>query len=193
MRFGQELTGFATGLAGVAVFYLLGLPLPWLLGPIFSCLVAALLGVRIKGVPVLNGAMRTILGVAVGATITPAVLASFPQMWPTLLMVPVMCICAAAIGVPYFQRLWGYDFATSYYSAMPGGLQDMLVFGEEAGGNVRALSLIQTTRVLVIVVTLPFALQTIWSADLHSPPGVPMTTVPLQELALMVACAGIGW
>jgi hypothetical protein len=137
--------------------------------------------------------MRTILGVAVGATLTPAVLATFPAMWPTLLLVPIMVAVIGVIGVPYFQRFCGYDFATAYYATMPGGLQDMIVFGEEAGANVRTLSLIHATRVMVIVVALPFLLIGIWEADLSNPPGAPATSIPPLELLLMAVCAIAGW
>jgi len=187
------LTAFIVAGIGVAVFKLLHLPLPWLLGPIFACLIAALVGLPLRGIKIVNDSMRTILGVAVGATLTPAVLASFPAMWPTLLMVPVMIALIALTGVPYFQRLCGYDFATAYYGAMPGGLQDMILFGEEASANVRTLSLIHATRVLVIVVALPFLLSGIWDADLSNPPGVPALSIPPHELLVMVACAIVGW
>lgn len=187
------LSAFIIAVIGVVIFKALHLPLPWLLGPIFACLLAALSGVRMSGIKVLNDSMRTILGVAVGATLTPAVLASFPAMWPTLIMVPVMIALIAAIGVPYFQRLCGYDFATAYFGAMPGGLQDMILFGEEAGANVRTLSLIHATRVLVIVVALPFLLSGIWDADLSNPPGVPALSIPPNELIIMVVCAIFGW
>ena len=122
---------------GVALFHAVALPLPWLLGPITACLAAALVGIKMDGIKVLNEGMRTILGVAVGATFTPVLLATMAGMWPTLLMIPLMVLSIGLIGVPYFMRIWRYDFATSYYSTMPGGLQDMLVFGEEAGGNPR--------------------------------------------------------
>lgn len=189
----RVLITFVIGLIGVGVFHVIDLPLPWLLGPIISCLVAALMGVPLKGVKQLNDAMRTILGVAVGATMTPVVIATFPAMWPTLILVPVMVIFIGLLGVPYFQRVWGYDFATAYYSAMPGGLQDMLVFGEEAGGNPRILSLIHATRVLVIVVALPFILKGVWGADLSNPPGAPVSAVPISDLVLMMFCAVVGW
>ena len=110
-----------------------------------------------------------------------------------LILEPLPGAVIGLVGVPYFQRIWGYDFATSYYSTMPGGLQDMLVFGEEAGGNPRALSLIHATRVLVIVVALPFILQGVWGADLSNPPGAPARSVPVDQLLLMVASALIGW
>jgi membrane AbrB-like protein len=187
------LYSFVIAGVGVALFHVLSLPLPWLLGPIFACLIAALVGVPMGGIKIVNESMRTILGVAVGATLTPTVLAGFPAMWPTLVLMPVMLLCIGLVGVPYFQRICGYNFATAYYSTMPGGLQDMIVFGEEAGGNVRSLGLIHATRVLVIVVALPFLLKGIWDADLSNPPGEPASSVPILELAIMVVCAIVGW
>jgi membrane AbrB-like protein len=178
---------------GVAVSKFIDLPLPWLLGPIFACLLAALIGIPMRGIKLLNDGMRTILGVAVGATFTTTLLVSMISMWPTLLMIPFMVVCIGAVGVPYFQRIWGFDFATSYYSAMPGGLQDMLIFGEEAGGDVRALSLIHATRVMVIVVSLPFLLSWGWQADLSNPPGLPASSISPWQMALMAFCGLAGW
>ncbi len=186
-------SAFVVASIGVLVFHLLDLPLPWLLGPIVACLAAALAGMPMRGIKVLNEAMRTILGVAVGATFTTALLASMVGMWPTLLLIPLMTACIGVVGLVYFRRLWGFDFATSYYSAMPGGLQDMLVFGEEAGGNVRSLSLIHATRVMVIVVILPFLLVWVWDADLSNPPGAPAATLGWDQLALMLFCGLAGW
>lgn len=188
-----RLYAFAVAGLGVVAFKLLHLPLPWLLGPIFACLIASLASVPLRGIKIVNDAMRTILGVAVGATFTTTLLASMVGMWPTLLMIPLMTGCIGVIGVLYFQRLWGFNFATSYYSSMPGGLQDMLVFGEEAGGDVRALSLIHATRVMVIVVALPFLLTWVWDADLSNPPGAPASTIEATQLGLMVFCGLAGW
>ena len=188
-----HLTTFVVAGFGVAAFMWFDLPLPWLLGPIAACLLAALAGVPMRGIKPVNDLMRTILGVAVGATFTPALLYAMTGYWPTLLLIPVMTLAIGLIGVPYFQKVWGFDFATSYYATMPGGLQDMLVFGEEAGGDVRTLSLIHATRVLFIVVALPFILQSIWNADLSNPPGVPAATIAPSQLVIMVICAVVGW
>lgn len=184
---------YAVAATGVVVFHLLALPLPWLLGPIVACLLAALTGMPLTGNKLINDAMRSVLGVAVGATFTVTLLISMVDMWPTLLMIPLMIAGIGGLGIPYFQRVWGFDFATSYYSAMPGGLQDMLAFGEEAGGDVRALSLIHATRVMVIVVALPFILQGVWGADLSSPPGAPASSMAPSQLLLMVFCGLVGW
>ncbi|WP_299964323.1 AbrB family transcriptional regulator [uncultured Roseobacter sp.] len=187
------LTAISVALSGVLFFHVLNLPLPWLLGPIGACLLAALGGLRMAAIAPVNEAMRTVLGVAVGASLTPAVLVSLPAMWPTLLMVPLMVMAVGLIGVPYFRRLCGYDLPTAYYAAMPGGLQDMVLFGQEAGANVRTLSLIHATRLLVIVATLPFLIQGIWEADLTNPPGRPIGEIPVDALVIMVLCAVFGW
>ena len=184
---------FCIALLGVSAFMLASLPLPWLLGPMAACLLAALIGVPMGGIKWLNDTMRTILGVAVGATFTPVLLASMIGMWPTLMLIPVMTACIGLLGVPYFQKVWKFDFATSYYATMPGGLQDMLIFGEEAGANVRTLSLIHATRVLVIVVALPFLLTLFWDADLNQPPGEPAANIGAQQLVVMIVCALVGW
>lgn len=189
----QVVSTFALAAGGVWAFHALHLPLPWLLGPIFACLAAALAGVPMRGIRPLNDFMRTILGVAVGATITPALLPTMPAMLPTLALIPVLVALIGAVGVPYFQKLWGFDFATSYYGAMPGGLQDMLIFGEEAGGDVRALSLIHATRVMVIVVALPFLLQAAWQVDLTRAPGAAASTLHWSQLALMLLAGLAGW
>ena len=189
----RVLQTFSVALLGVGVFHLIALPLPWLLGPIFACLAAALAGMRLQGLTRLNDGMRTILGVAAGATLTPAVLATFPSMWPTLLMTPLMVFCIGVLGVPYFNKVWGYDGVSSYYASMPGGLQDMIAFAEQAGGDVRALSLIHATRVMVIVVALPILMQGVWGANLDNPPGEALAAQPVGELALMVVCAIAGW
>ncbi len=180
-------------LVGVAVFRLAGLPLPWLLGPMFACLAAALAGVELTGNAVATDSMRTVLGVAVGASITPAVVGRLPEMALSIALIPPLILVIGATGYPYFRKLWGFDPATSYYSAMPGGLQDMLLFGEEAGGDPRALSLIHATRVLLIVTSLPMLLSYGMGLDFSRPPGAPMGEVPVHELALMVVIALAGW
>ena len=180
-------------LLGAAIFLWLELPLPWLFGPLFSCLLAALIGINLYSIKILSDAMRTILGVAVGATVTLSFLLALPGFWNTLIFIPITVILSGIIGVWYFQKLCGYDFPTAYYSSMPGGLQDMLVFGEEAGGNVRAMSLIHATRVLVIIIALPILLTFIWGISLDKPPGDPIRNFEIEQLIILGICGIAGW
>jgi len=86
--------------AGVAAFKALGLPIPWLLGPMFAGLIAALVRAPLAAPPRVGDAMRTVLGVAVGASITPELLGRLPEMAYSVALVPVMVLVVGLVGVP---------------------------------------------------------------------------------------------
>ncbi len=178
---------------GTGVFWALSLPLPFLFGPLSACLLAALAGAPLKGLGQVSVAARTILGVAVGASLTPEVVARVPQMAASVALIPLYVAVIGLVGVPFFRKVYKFDWATSWYAAMPGGLQDMVVFGQEAGGDVRALSLIHATRVLIIVTVAPLILTLGFGVTLDNPIGAPASELPLHEMAIMVAAALIGW
>lgn len=183
----------AAATLGAAAFVALDLPLPLLLGPMLGCLAFALAGAPLQGMGALGTFMRTLLGVAIGSTVTPDLVAELPKHGVTLALIPLFVLVIGCVGYPFFRRVMGFDHPTAFYSAMPGGLQDMLIFGEEAGGDVRAMSLIHATRVLVIVTLAPFLLTLFYDLDLTAAPGAPATALPLQDMALMLAAAVVGW
>lgn len=184
---------FVIASAGTGTFWALDLPLPFLFGPMIFCLIASLGHVPIKGFGQVSVAARTILGVAVGASITPALFTELPRMALSVALIPIFIALIGLVGVPFFRKIWGFDFPTAYYAAMPGGLQDMVIFGVEAGANPRALSLIHATRVFVIVTLAPFFLTHVYGATLSNPIGAPIGTLPVGEMVLMALAALIGW
>ena len=78
----RRLGTVALGAAGTALFVWIGLPLPFLFGPLVACLVAALAGVPVAGAGKLGTLMRTVLGVAIGESAMPT-----PVAWSTNLLV----------------------------------------------------------------------------------------------------------
>lgn len=188
-----RLLTFAIAIAGAALFLALGLPLALLLGPMAACLVAALLGAKMQDAGTLGTFMRTFLGVAVGSSITPETVGHLPDFALSLLFVPLFIAVIGIVGYPLFRFVFGFNHPTAWYAAMPGGLQDMLVFGEEAGGDVRALSLIHATRVLVIVTAAPLIMTLYWGIDLTQPPGKPALETDPVQIALMVFACFAGW
>jgi len=184
---------FLLAACGTALFWALDLPLPFLFGPMAFCLAGALAHLPLQGFGQISVGARTILGVAVGASITPEVIAQLPRMALSVSLVPVFIAVIALIGVPFFRKFWGFDAPTAYYAAMPGGLQDMVIFGTEAGGDPRALSLVHATRVLIIVTVAPFFLSHFYGAELSNPIGAPVADLPWYELAIMAVAAVLGW
>ncbi|WP_299668818.1 AbrB family transcriptional regulator [uncultured Ruegeria sp.] len=183
--------GLAT--LGTLIFWALNLPLPFLFGPMTACLIAALAHAPMAGFGQISVAARTILGVAVGASITPSLFADLPKMAASIMLIPFFIFLIALVGVPFFRKVWGFDDKTAFYAAMPGGLQDMIIFGTEAGADPRTLSLIHGTRVLIIVTLAPLFLTIFYDAELTKPIGQPASELPVNELLLMVVAAFVGW
>jgi len=61
-----RLLALAASAVGTAIFYVFDLPLPFMLGPMFACLIAALAGAKLQALGHLSTAMRIVLGIAVG-------------------------------------------------------------------------------------------------------------------------------
>lgn len=184
---------FVVAAIGAFVFWALNLPLPFLFGPMAACLIAALSGARFTGFGEITAGARTILGIAVGTSITLEVASQLPGMVGSIALMPVYIFVIVLIGVPFFHKVCKFDPVTSYYAAMPGGLQDMILFGEEAGGNARILSLIHATRVLVIVSVAPIMLISVYGVSLSNPIGQPASELPIHEMLIMAVAAIVGW
>ncbi len=189
----RRLLTAVCGIVGTACFWQLGLPLPFLFGPLAASLLVALCGGRPANFGVLSVFARTIVGVAVGASITPQLILDLPEIAKSVALIPLYLCVIGVIGYVYFRKVIKLDPATAYFAAMPGGLIDMIIFGQEAGGNARVLSLIHATRVLVIVSIAPFLLVWLYGAQLTHPIGSPAMELPWDELVLMLIAALGGW
>jgi len=189
----NQLITLAMALITGVVLNILNAPLPFLFGSIGACLVAAMFRFPLQGTPLLSTLSRTVLGVAIGASITWTVIHQLVSLAPTLLLVPVYVFIIALIGSNYFYRVLHYDKVTAYYAAMPGGLQDMVIFGEEAGGDSRSLSLIHATRLLLLVTLAPLLLLYLFDADLNHPLGPPASDLPIYHTGSVLLVGIIGW
>jgi hypothetical protein len=63
------------------------------------------------------------------------------------------------LGPIFFERLAGFDKPTAFFASVPGGLNDMVAMAEDLGANVRAVTIIQATRIMLIVFAVPFWLK----------------------------------
>lgn len=159
------LIALALGVAGALLFLYLQLPLPWMLGPLTACLVAAMAKGPIAKPNLFQMPARGVLGVAVGTAFTPALADRIPEMAVSLALVLPFIVLTIVLSVPYFQRVAKFNRATAFFAAVPGGLQDMVVMAEDAGANVRVVALVQSTRVLLLVFALPFWIE--WSGGVE--------------------------
>lgn len=191
----RALFALLIGFAGVQIFLYFHLPLPWLLGSLTACLVASVARLPLAKPRPLVLPMRMVLGLAIGSAFTPALAGRISEMALSLAFIPPFVLAMTFVGVPFFMRIARFDRPTAFFAAMPGGFNDMLAMGRDAGANQRQLSLAHATRILIIVFVTPFWLQ--WTHGLEigvRPAGaVGLLDVTAIDAVLMVACGIGGW
>lgn len=193
--FMPQFLALAIGLCGGLAAYYAGLPLPWMLGPMVANTVAAMLRAPIAGPDKLRPFMIPIIGVMLGSGVSAEVLGLLGSWLITLLLLPLFLVCAAGISYAVYRRLGGYDPVTSFYCAMPGGLNEMLILGATAGGDERRIALAHAARVLIIIVfvALFFGLVLgVSSGGRGAAQWIGLYQITTQDYAILGLCAVLG-
>lgn len=180
--FRKTLTIFI-GILGAYIFTLLNLPLPWLLGSIVSILIAS----RIDTIPlekskILINIARIVIGITLGSAFTPALLAHLHEYIYSLLSIIPFIIVIAYAGMWYYHKILGYDKITSYFSAMPGGLVEMIIIGRDMGADTVTITLAQSIRAIFVICSLPFLIEYLSNSPLS---GLKSITEPLSDITMM--------
>lgn len=170
-------------------------PLPWMLGPMVVCTLGAIIGLPIRGPVPIRPPMVMILGVLLGSGFTPAMVDQAGQWAMSLSLLAVYVALGGALCYPYFRRVAGYDRPTAYFSAMPGGLNEMMLVGAEMGGDDRRIVLTHASRVLITVLTIPILFRLTTDIDMTDRDrfGVGLMDVSFQDYLLLGACIPIGY
>jgi membrane AbrB-like protein len=158
---------FALGAAGGLAGHLLGLPLGVLLGALLTVGAASAAGLRVGGHPLaVPPAWRffliPVIGVAIGASFTPALLAEAPRWALSMAALALYVPLVHWLGWLIYRRIGGLSPVTAYYSAIPGGLIESVQMGEDAGADIQMLTMLQFLRLIACIVLVPvvFTIQT---------------------------------
>lgn len=193
--FGRVALAVAIGALGGYVFTLLNMPLPWMLGSMAGCTVAALARAPIASPLRIRPVMIVVLGVMLGSGFTPDMLDRAGDWLVSLGLLALYIAVTAAVALPYFRKVAGLDPVTAYFCAMPGGFNEMVMFGAEMGGDERKIALVHASRVLLVVFTVPLWFRI--SGDLapidRGSFGVGLAEISPMELLVLTACGAIGW
>ena len=155
----------------------LGTPLPWMIGPLLACAAATMAGAPTVSVPLLRRVGQWAIGTSLGLYFTPPVVAVLPGLLPA---VGLGIVWALALAYGFYRYLWwrhGDDpalgRATAFFAASIGGASEMAQLTERHGGRVDLVAAAHSVRVMLVVVTIPFALKAsgVHGAD-PSPAGV---------------------
>jgi hypothetical protein len=187
-----KLLTLAIGIPGGALFYVLQLPLPWMLGAMAATTIAAIAGVRIALMPHLRLVFVAILGVMLGSAFTPEVVQGLATWLGSFAWLGLYVVIATA-GVWYFyRRLAHYDSATAYFAAAPGGLNEMILAGGALGGDERRISMSHAARILIAIFVISFGYR--WFGD-YTPvrsAAAPAGSMDWPDWLLLTGCGVIG-
>jgi len=145
---------FASAAGALASF--IRMPLPWMLGPLFACAVASLLGYRVEFVPMGRELGQVAVGLAVGMRFTPAVLAATLSLLPHMIAATLFVIAVTTAAALVHAALARIDHKTAFFATAAGGMADMAVVAQERGGDPTAVSITHAIRVATVVATVPF-------------------------------------
>lgn len=182
----------AFGAAGGLVFFLLRMPLAWMMGAAILCTILALSGVRLGVQPRLRQAMLVVLGVMLGGGFAPDLLSRIGQWGYSIVALTALTALSCAAGYLFLRRAAGYDPTTAYFSAMPGGLAEMITVGGAMGGDERRISLAHAVRILTVVMTVPFWFRLHDGIVATGSTGVFIADMGWRDVAILVACGAIG-
>jgi membrane AbrB-like protein len=182
------------GACGGWLFLQARLPLPWMLGSMVFCTLAALIRLPVAAPPVIRPPMTMVIGVMLGAGFKPDVIGQLPNWLPTIAGLVLFMIACAIACVGYFRCVAKFDPVTAFFAGMPGGLVEMVTVGEEKGGDARTIALIHSARILLVVMTLPFLVEWIGGVKLGGSrvSGPSIMDTPLSAELLLLACGLVG-
>jgi membrane AbrB-like protein len=160
----DALPTLVIGAAGAVLFWLIGFPAAVLTGPAAAVSAATILGVRTAIPPALRDAVFLAIGITIGSTVTPEVIAT-ALTWPlSLFILSVTLLVALLLAQETLMRGFGFDRMTALMSAMPGHLSYVLGISAEVSCDIRRVALVQTVRVLLQTLLVP-VLVSLWGVE----------------------------
>lgn len=182
------------GGAGGLLFSLADLPLAWMLGAMFATTAAAILGIQVEIYKPLRTTMIAVLGVLLGSAFHPSMLEQMSQWAAGAAVVACYVPIGALLVYLYFRLVGGFDPVTAYFASSPGGFGEMVIMGEEMGGDAQVISLAHATRILMVVFLVPVFYRFVVGLDVPTiAAGDPLAALGMQDLALLVLCGAVGW
>ncbi|APW36132.1 hypothetical protein RD110_02005 [Rhodoferax koreense] len=187
--------------AAAQLCLLLRTPLPWMIGPLLSTGLASVLGAPTCSWSRLRNAGQWTISVALGLYFTPEITALVGSLWWVMVLGIAWALGLGLLFGRWLQRMHAAQLpgigaaqlrATGYFAGAIGAASEMTLLAERAGARTDLVAAAHTLRVLMVTLTVPFALQ---FAGLHGEmlvvaPGT--RVVSPGGLALLAVCTGCG-
>tara|TARA_R110002167_G_scaffold19962_14_gene73128 strand:- start:3896 stop:4978 length:1083 start_codon:yes stop_codon:yes gene_type:complete len=176
--------------SGAGAAYLLGAPAPFLVGPSLAVASMGLAGVAVSVPPLLRNVCFVIIGLSMGAGVTPDVVESARQ-WPLSFVILGLSLLAIVLaGRWILQNHWRFDPMTALLSVVPGHLSYVLGLSADTSGDLATISVIQSIRVLALTILVPFAVVLIGIETGTSLVAMDIMTLPMFGVSIVLSFVG---
>lgn len=201
MRWGPAVCLLAMGALGGVVARWLLLPMPFLLGSLFTTSVAVVLlagrsTLKIHFPQQLRFVFVAIVGALIGASFEPEILRDLARLVPSMIAVVLFVVVAHGFSYAVMRRYGRYDKQTALFAAMPGGLIEAISLGERAGGDIQVLTVQHFARIVIVVTIVPLLFLAWFGQSVGSAAGQTLAITPETAADvigfLAIAAAGLG-
>ena len=154
----EAALALVTGGAGAFIFWLVGFPMPFLTGPAVAVTLAAVLGLQVSIPAALRNVCFLVLGLNIGGSVTPEVLATAAH-WPgSLAVLCLMLPAGMALGSLLLNKGFGFNHSAALLASTPGHLSFVLSMSLERSLPIEPIAVVQSVRVLLLTIFLPIPL-----------------------------------
>ncbi|WP_170107154.1 AbrB family transcriptional regulator [Roseibium marinum] len=185
------VTLLIAGLGGGS-FYLMDLPAAWLSGAMVFVSVAALSGVRTHIPGRVRGVMFFVIGISMGAGVSPDVVERVGE-WPVsmgMLIAVMVSVTYAGYAVLHFGAKWSKEAA--YFGALPGALSYVIALATDRGADLPRIASSQALRLFILVAVLPFAVVAS-NGQVEGTAGAGIVSGPVDLLFGLPLCLAASW
>lgn len=183
--------GLLIGALGGLVFWLIGIPAPWLAGSMLAAIVAIFSGVKV-GMPDWLRAMSFILlGIQTGTSVTWDTVDRAAQ-WPlSIAFLGLTVVFVTGACTAYYVKRSGWDGATALFASLPGALSLVLLLASSTKADMRRVTIAQCIRLFFLVAALPALISWMSPASaFHAGPGEIGSLFDILLLIAVSAAAG---
>ena len=190
---------FLFGLIGGVAAYIIGVPMPFMLGGIVGAASFVLWYERNDNkLPKLSRWVRlvsmSVIGAMIGSRFSHELLNLLPQFWISGLALIPFILLAHGGNYAIMRGIGGYDKLDAYFAALPGGIIDSAALAEEAGADLRVVTAQHFIRIILVVSSIPLLFLFIKGDVVGSLDGQTLATTDydLVDIALLFAIALTG-
>ena len=167
-------------------------PLPWMIGPLIACAVCNSFGAGLRAPALARNIGQWVIGTALGTYFTVAAITELLAMGLPLLVSLAYTLLLGAGFAWILHRFAGASIPTAVFGGAVGSASEMAILGERNGARVETIAAVHSTRVLLVVLLIPFAyrLLDVHGNDNYAPARVDIDTAGVCVLLLAAALGG---